>query len=618
MTKLNLDRDRIDQCRELAEQIVGPVLTQVHRHSTTSIERCVLRLLGVEGALEEKKSKDVSQGSFPLVNELMEKLGKEGLNCGAGYWFGLGLAHHPRLTPVALARKIVSGEIDPFKLGSLPISQIDQACRPHLIKVLSKIRAIKQKRIKKPSWGSFNQPLKYIIVATGNIHEDIRQAESAAEMGADIIAVIRSTAQSLLDYVPEGETTEGFGGTYATQANFRLMREALDEVEKKLKRRIGLTNYSSGLCMAEIAVLGALEGVDYLLNDAMYGILFRDINMKRNFIDQHFSRQICALSGVIIQTGEDNYLTTAESHKYWYQVLTSHFINSEFARQAGISEQGIALGHAHEIDPAVEDSLLYEWAQAQLVREVFPKSPIKYMPPTKHKSGDIFFSYLYDGIFNLAGTLTSQSIQLLGMHTEAIHNPFVQDRFLSLKNANYVFRAAKSIRDEISFQPNGKIVRRARQVLEDAWELLKKVKMRGLLRSIEEGAFANVRRHQSEGKGLDGVFEKGRDYFNPVEQIFRSRSLDIGEEPERTKKREEDYRFASRTPKKRAPRKPPMKKPEGFRKERRRPLPTSQAGENPAETPPPQEMIQEEVKVEEVILLPPPQSENSGNKEGND
>ena len=46
-----------------------------------------------------------------------------------------------------------------------------------------------------------------------------------AEAGGDIVAVIRSTAQSLLDYVPYGPTTEGYGGTFATQANFRIMRE---------------------------------------------------------------------------------------------------------------------------------------------------------------------------------------------------------------------------------------------------------------------------------------------------------------------------------------------------------------------------------------------------------
>jgi beta-lysine 5,6-aminomutase alpha subunit len=103
------------------------------------------------------------------------------------------------------------------------------------------------------------QPWRYIIVATGNIHEDCTQAKSAVKSGADLIAVIRSTAQSLLDYVPYGPTTEGFGGTYATQANFKIMREALDEVSGEENRYIRLVNYSSGLCMAEIAACAAIE-----------------------------------------------------------------------------------------------------------------------------------------------------------------------------------------------------------------------------------------------------------------------------------------------------------------------------------------------------------------------
>ncbi len=94
---------------------------------------------------------------------------------------------------------------------------------------------------------------------------------------------------------PHGATTEGYGGTYATQENFRIMREALDAESRRLKRYIQLTNYSSGLCMAEIAFAAAWERLDMLLNDAMYGILFRDINMRRTFIDQYFSRRICAL-----------------------------------------------------------------------------------------------------------------------------------------------------------------------------------------------------------------------------------------------------------------------------------------------------------------------------------
>ena len=39
-------------------------------------------------------------------------------------------------------------------------------------------------------------------------------AKAVAQAGGDIVAVIRSTAQSLLDDVPFGPTTEGYGGTF--------------------------------------------------------------------------------------------------------------------------------------------------------------------------------------------------------------------------------------------------------------------------------------------------------------------------------------------------------------------------------------------------------------------
>ena len=225
-------------------------------------------------------------------------------------------------------------------------------------------------------------------MATGNIFEDIVQARAAAEQGADIVAVIRSTGQSLLDYVPYGATTEGFGGTYATQENFRLMRSALDEVGARLGRYIRLTNYCSGLCMPEIAAMGALERLDMMLNDSMYGIIFRDINMRRTFIDQFFSRRINACAGIVINTGEDNYLTTADAVQAAHTVLASQLINEQFARLSGLPAAQMGLGHAFEIDPKLEDGFLWELAHAQLARQVFPEAPLKYMPPTKHMTGN--------------------------------------------------------------------------------------------------------------------------------------------------------------------------------------------------------------------------------------
>ena len=359
-------------------------------------------------------------------------------------------------------------------------------------------------------------PLKYVIVATGNIYDDAVQAKAAAYAGADVVAVIRATAQSLLDYVPHGATTEGYGGTFATQENFKIIRRATDEAALDYGRYIMQTNYSSGLCMSEIAWMGAVERLDMLLNDAMYGILFRDINPCRNFIDQYVARRVIARAGIIINTGEDNYLTTADAVEKAHTVLASQFINEAFARRAGVKDEQMGLGHAFEIDPWIENSFLLELAQAQLIRQVFPRHPIKWMPPTKFKTGDVFQSHVHDAMFNLVGVTTHQSIELLGMFSEAIHNPMLMDRFLSLKATKYVFSTAKALGDEISIKPDGIMAKRAVQVLDEAQELLEEVDRITIWEAISKGSFADVKRSKTGGKGYAGVVERASDYLNPI------------------------------------------------------------------------------------------------------
>jgi beta-lysine 5,6-aminomutase alpha subunit len=368
------------------------------------------------------------------------------------------------------------------------------------------------------------RPHKYLIVATGNIHDDVEQARAAAQAGADIIAVIRSTAQSLLDYVPDGATTEGYGGTYATQENFRIMREALDEESRRARRYVHLTNYSSGLCMSEIAFAAAWERLDMLLNDAMYGILFRDINMKRTLCDQHFSRRICAFAGIVINTGEDNYITTADADEAAHTVIASQFVNESFAHRAGLPDELIGLGHSFEIDPAREDTLARELAQALLVRTLFPAAPIKYMPPTKHKQGDIFFSHAYDVMADVVAQLTGQSIQLLGMMTEAMHNPLLMDRYVALKAADYVYRAWRSMGGEVLLRPGGVVERRADETLSRAVALLEEVSRDGLMKAIGKARFGDVARGEDGGKGLAGVIERAPEYFNPFLEILEGTS----------------------------------------------------------------------------------------------
>jgi beta-lysine 5,6-aminomutase alpha subunit len=520
MAKLNLDRDIVDRCRDLADAIVRPVQIYINRHSTVSVERTVLRLLGFEDAYEVEKGMQ-----YPQANLMLDKLDRRQLSNGVATFIAQVKKRYPRWDQRRIAEKIIRGEVSYDSLEDISPDQVNQILKPWVdgvIRHIDKTRYRRQERMSKHGGSGSRQPLKYIIVATGNIHEDVKQAQSAARAGADVIAVIRSTAQSLLDYVPHGVTTEGFGGTFATQENFRIMRKALDEVSVEVDRYIRLCNYSSGLCMAEIASMGAVEGLDYLLNDSMYGILFRDINMKRTLIDQHFSRIIIARAGITINTGEDNYLTTSDAIKNHHQVLASQFINECLGKRAGLRDDQLGLGHAFEMDPYIEDSLVYELAMAQLVREVFPRCPVKYMPPTRHKQGDIFFSHVMDAMFNMVGMMTGQSIQLLGIPTEANHNPFMQDRFWALKSANYIFSAARSMSDEIQYIPNGKVMRYARVVLDRTHKMLKQIGDVSLFGAIEQGKFAEMSRKKDSGKGHDGIFEKSRRYVNPFYEISKN------------------------------------------------------------------------------------------------
>jgi len=508
MATVPMDVRKVARCREIAAEIADDVQKYIDAHTTVGVERTILRAYGAEG---------VDDQGVPLVNLAVERYREAGLlGMGITFFLGRALVLGAKTLQDAAERIAYAPEIDRGDDGPGP-AEVLEALRPHTEAALARIdKARTEREALKARIAPGPTPQKYVIVATGNIYDDAVQAKAAAAAGADIVAVIRATAQSLLDYVPHGPTTEGYGGTFATQDNFRIIRRAVDEASEECSRYIQQTNYSSGLCMAEIAWMAAVERLDMLLNDAMYGILFRDINMCRTFVDQYVSRRFIARAGIVINTGEDNYLTTADAVEKAHTVLSSQFINEAFAKRAGLREEQMGLGHAYEIDPWLEDSFLLELSQAQLVRQIFDRHPIKWMPPTKHKTGDIFFAHVHDAMFDLVGVTTNQSIELLGMFSEAIQNPLLMDRYLALKATRYVYGAAKHLGEEIEFKKDGIVARRAVQVLDEALELLEEVRKESIWEAIARGAFADVKRTRTGGKGYAGVVPRHSDYCNPL------------------------------------------------------------------------------------------------------
>ena len=237
--------------------------------------------------------------------------------------------------------------------------------------------------------------------------------------------------------------------------------------------------------------------------------------MQRTLVDQFMSRVIIGYCGIIFNSGEDNYLTTDDAIESAHTVTASQFINEQFAVLANIPENQMGLGHAFEMDPATEDGFLLELSQAIMAREIFPNARLKYMPPTKFMTGNIFRGHLQDALFNLVAIWSGQSLQLLGMLTEAIHTPHMQDRYLSIENAKYIFNNCKHIGDEVEFKEGGIIQSRAQEVLAKADALLADVEKEGLFSTIEQGKFGGVKRPFDGGHGLEGVCVKGENYFNP-------------------------------------------------------------------------------------------------------
>jgi beta-lysine 5,6-aminomutase alpha subunit len=510
--KLNLDAGVVESCRQTAAQIARRMAEETSGKTTLSVERAVARFLGVDG---------ISELDIPLPNALVDHVHDGGeLGRGIAYRLGNAMLQTGRGAQ-QLAEAIGAGELDICALERAEDwairELVEGECRMRMGEVR---RRMDERREQRDRLGG-PPPLRYVLSATGNVYDDVVHALAVAETGGDVVSMTRSTAQSLLEHVPYGPTTEGFGGTFATQENFRILREALDEWCEQNGRYIRLSSFCSGLCMTEFATLGAMEGLDNMVNDALYGILYRDINPVRTMIDQRVSRTITGYFGMVINTGEDNYLRTADALAAAPSVTASQFINHRLARDSGMADEQIALGDAFEIDPPTTNGLLYEWAQAQLTRELFPDCPIKYMPPTRHMDGNLFRTHACDTLFNLITVATGQGIQTAGVPTEGVFTPHLHDRVVGLECVDYVFNYARDLGAEIQFKPGGIIASRADEVLRQAHELLERIADVGMFGAIEDGTFGDVRRRTDEGRGIDGIVTIEDGYLNPALELMQ-------------------------------------------------------------------------------------------------
>src|SRR2546430_16696373 len=112
MAQLFVEREKVAKARELARSAALGVQAFIDRHTTVSIERTVLRLLGISGA---------GTRGAPLANLIVDKLrDAKVLDRGAAYWLAPALRASPGKGSLhAIARVAAhAGRLAPVSAGA--------------------------------------------------------------------------------------------------------------------------------------------------------------------------------------------------------------------------------------------------------------------------------------------------------------------------------------------------------------------------------------------------------------------------------------------------------------------------------------------------------------------
>ena len=193
-SKLGLNFELVNQARASAAKVADDTQHFIDQHTTVTVERAVCRLLGIDG---------VNEMDVPMPNVVVDHLMANSiLPMGAAWAIGNAMAE-TGMNPQQVAEAVDRGELDLSKVPAHSDAEIRAAIAPVVDATMERInKNVSNRNNYLKEFGDKEGPYLYVIVATGNIYEDITQAKAAAKQGADIIAVIRTTGQSLLASVP--------------------------------------------------------------------------------------------------------------------------------------------------------------------------------------------------------------------------------------------------------------------------------------------------------------------------------------------------------------------------------------------------------------------------------
>lgn len=496
-SRLLLDRDQVDHCRQQARDLAAHLHRYISRHSSVAIERATLRALGVQG----------EQKNTPLTALVVERIGTQRLREGAAYWLGAAMVSQ-RCEAQTAAQHIVQHGL-PAPGARLPHGEIRRVTRAAAAQFQNAMQNAAQRR---ESWWQ-RAPARddgcrlLVTVQTADMAHDARAIREVASWGGDGVVLTTPLAPLAASLVGKGrgwrnpyrlfEAIRACGATYET-----VLRESRD-------RPFRVVWDATHLLAPEVGVVLAESALHEVQHDAIGSARVAGVHFKRALVDQQWVWRLLARAGMGVVVDASRWRTLVDGYSHGHEVIMGQMLCEAMGEAAGLSLERIAsragLTMTANAGDLRRDGLPYDVAHAQLVRELFPQVPLEMRTDAVQQPVALAVAALCEY------AAVAMTWDAAGKGRES--------HFTALRRmVQTIGQTVGALGGEVQFTAHGRIGRRTHMLLERMVKDFAHLQRRDLLKTEavtqETGVFA----FGDAGTGLDGVFERHKYYWNPLEE----------------------------------------------------------------------------------------------------
>jgi D-ornithine 4,5-aminomutase subunit beta len=238
--------------------------------------------------------------------------------------------------------------------------------------------------------------------------------------------------------------------------------------------------------------------------DPQYNLLYRNIDLKRSFVDAAEAKRVLADGGLLQIDGAHNANATAkEAWKVTPELLVQHAINTAFSRAVGMPSDQIALSTVPPTAPPAP-KLRLDLPYAVALRELFQGYRFRAQQNTRYMESDTREVTVTHVLDTLISRLTSADVQSTITPDEGRNIPWHYNNVAGVNTARQTLMGLDGLSELVELRREGVLREESREIVERAVLFLEEiVELGGYEAAVEAGQFVDSG-HYPERRG-DGI-----------------------------------------------------------------------------------------------------------------